>query len=636
MKVTEALFPTEDLDTILTMIDVAVALGDEESTLELCDAARTVAPDDAEVLLTHADVLADLDRIDQARAVLELCTQRHGDISAVWQRLGGLCLDAGDAERAIEAFRQWQRLDGVNPDNEVALAWAYFVDLQLDKARHHAAGARSGDAGDDVTDIHARLAAIGDQAALESDAGWWLCGRGALDSGVPLLRASVDRRDDPGTRHRLGVALMASGAFDEATAQLRLATDAEPTQFEWLDDLGTAQLLDGDLDGADTTFDTLRANLPSAGEGPVGSGRVALRRGDPERALEVADDVIGVDTESADAWIVRANALLMLDRAPEALVSAEHAIALAADDRVAWSTAADAADAAGSSAIAARYRGRAGTRLSGSLGIAEGGITVGAEIADELHELDRFVVADPLIREIYRHRSGIALELGLPDRALRYLRAAIERGVLVESADSLCDEGTLLLMAGHAEAARRQFERVLADDPDHHRALAGWREAQQGDAPEMAEAVDELAPEPEHVVAAEPWVPSHEVPPTGMAAFGEPGGTATALTQLEPGLPVQLLERSKRWVRVRFENGWECWVEAILLVARTDRWSPTHRVPADGLAAFATPFEGGAVVAQLDPGLELELLARVDAWAHVRFENGWSCWTDGGPLEVLR
>ena len=170
-------------------------------------------------------------------------------------------------------------------------------------------------------------------------------------------------------------------------------------------------------------------------------------------------------------------------------------------------------------------------------------------------------------------------------------------------------------MAGQADAARRQFERVLADDPDHHRALAGWREAQQSDVWEVADVVDEVPDQPEPVDAVEPWAPSHEVPPTGMAAFGEPSPMATVLTELEPGLAVQVLERSKRWARVRFENGWECWVEAILLVAKTDRWSPTHRVPASGLTAFATPFDGAPVVAQLASGLDVDVIVRADAWA---------------------
>ena len=372
---TEALFPTEDLDTILTMIDAAVALGDEQSTLELCDAARTVAPDDVDVLLAHADVLIDLDQIDEARAALERCVAHHGDIPIVWQRLGELCLDAGDSERAIEAFRQWQRLDGATADNELALAWAYVIDLQLEKARHHLAAAESADgAGElpEIAELTAQLAAIDDQAALESEAGWWLCGRGALDRGLPLLRSSLDRRDDPETRYRLGVALMTSGEFDEATTELSLATAAEPTTFEWMDDLGTAQLLNGDLDGADATFDRLLMAVPSDLAGLVGSGRVALRRGDPGRAMELADGAIGEDPESAEAWTLRATALLALDRPAEARVSAEHAIAFAADDRVAWATAADAADAAGATRIAARYRDRSTLRLSGSLGDRRG------------------------------------------------------------------------------------------------------------------------------------------------------------------------------------------------------------------------------------------------------------------------
>ena len=309
----EALFPKDDLDTILSMIDVAVAMGDEESTLQLCEAAQEIAPDDLDVLLARAAVLRDLDDIDGAREALEHVVARHGDVAFVWQQLGMLCLDTGDAERAIEAFRQWQRLDGPNADNEFALGWAYFVYLQPAKARQHVDSALALEPSDEIREFSDRLAALGDEAALESDAGWWLCGSGAVDRGSALLRHAAARRDDPVIKHRLGVALVIAGDTADAIPELRDAVAAEPTALDWLTDLGNAQLLVGDLDAADASFDRV-----STADGLLGRGRVALCRHDAGRAMEVADEVIGADAELADAWMLRANALLALDRPAEA------------------------------------------------------------------------------------------------------------------------------------------------------------------------------------------------------------------------------------------------------------------------------------------------------------------------------
>jgi CRP-like cAMP-binding protein len=64
-------------------------------------------------------------------------------------------------------------------------------------------------------------------------------------------------------------------------------------------------------------------------------------------------------------------------------------------------------------------------------------------------------------------------------------------------------------------------------------------------------------------------------------------------------------------------------------------WSPTHRVPVDGLSAWAEPDPNAAATAQLPGGLAVAVVEERGSWAHVTAENGWEGWVDGRGLEIL-
>jgi hypothetical protein len=64
-------------------------------------------------------------------------------------------------------------------------------------------------------------------------------------------------------------------------------------------------------------------------------------------------------------------------------------------------------------------------------------------------------------------------------------------------------------------------------------------------------------------------------------------------------------------------------------------WRPTHRVPADGLPAWADPDPSAAATAQLPGQLALAVVEQRGSWAHVTAENGWEGWVDGRGLETL-
>jgi RsiW-degrading membrane proteinase PrsW (M82 family) len=61
-------------------------------------------------------------------------------------------------------------------------------------------------------------------------------------------------------------------------------------------------------------------------------------------------------------------------------------------------------------------------------------------------------------------------------------------------------------------------------------------------------------------------------------------------------------------------------------------FTPDALVPAGGLAAWAQPDPASRLVAQLPPGMAVQVVQRLGDWAHVLTATGWSAWVDGRAL----
>ena len=86
------------------------------------------------------------------------------------------------------------------------------------------------------------------------------------------------------------------------------------------------------------------------------------------------------------------------------------------------------------------------------------------------------------------------------------------------------------------------------------------------------------------------FTPTHAAPPGGMQTWSRPDPSAAPDNQLGGGLPVQLLEETIGWGHVRCSNGWECWVDARLLVALPAPASqPVAPAPAPPYAPLPAP-----------------------------------------------
>jgi hypothetical protein len=68
--------------------------------------------------------------------------------------------------------------------------------------------------------------------------------------------------------------------------------------------------------------------------------------------------------------------------------------------------------------------------------------------------------------------------------------------------------------------------------------------------------------------------------------------------------------------------------------APANQWVPTHSVPPQGLRSWAAPDPNGPVVANLAPGLPIQVTEVRGAWARIVCSNGWTGWIDGRIIGV--
>ncbi len=75
-------------------------------------------------------------------------------------------------------------------------------------------------------------------------------------------------------------------------------------------------------------------------------------------------------------------------------------------------------------------------------------------------------------------------------------------------------------------------------------------------------------------------------------------------------------------------------VQPVPQAAPTGGWMPSHAVPPQGLRAWGAPDPSGPVVANLAPGLPIQVVEVRGAWARVICSNGWTGWIDGRIIGV--
>ncbi len=358
-----------------------------------------------------------------------------------------------------------------------------------------------------------------------------------LPGGLPQAEAAI--REDLEARHRqlastaadpqatataravrfgeLGISLLAHGFFAEAVEGLRRASELAPSEFRWHYYLGQSIRRTGDagaaanaflaalaleennlparlwlaealldreqLDEAEAAFARALELRPHCAQALTGLGRIALSRGDNEKALTLLESALEQEAESPRARYALALALRALGRLEEARSEL--------------------------------------TALEGR---------------DHSRILTCF--EDPWMREVRRRQTGTrgheerarrAIEERRPAAALVELRAAARANP--NRFPARHDVANLLLQMGRVEEARDELEALLGERPDYAAALSmlAGIEAREGRWP----AAENLL---ERAVAADPE--SEAIRLERATILHSAGRTAAALAAYEEALEI--------------------------------------------------------------------------------------------------
>lgn len=213
----------------------------------------------------------------------------------------------------------------------------------------------------------------------------------------------------------------------------------------------------------------------------------------------------------------------------------------------------------------------------------------------------------------------------------------LSKHTFVQAVAELARTSTLL-DAISPEVAATDDDTVLADMPDDGTTTdsvsdtAAAAAAEDGAAaaatPAMGESVPQVAaPQPVPTPAAVPTpqplpapsfttFPTQQPAPTQPAA--QPAYTPQPAQQPYQAQPVQAQPVQAQPVPQ----------------PAASQWVPSHSVPPQGLRAWGAPDPSGPVVANLAPGLPIQVAEVRGAWARVICSNGWTGWIDGRIIGV--
>jgi 5,10-methylenetetrahydrofolate reductase len=169
--------------------------------------------------------------------------------------------------------------------------------------------------------------------------------------------------------------------------------------------------------------------------------------------------------------------------------------------------------------------------------------------------------------------------------------------------------------AEEEEAVRRMAEEEAARRREEEAASSPWQTAGPRSAPTRMHGAPEIPSRPGE---GQPSQPTEAQQPAPQA-----GGPGAEPAQPAPAGPQEAQPAAAGAVG---EQG------APQQAAQPSGWSPTHEVPAGGMVAWQAPHPSAPQSARLHPGLPIQVVERLGAWARVVASNGWWGWVDGRML----
>jgi tetratricopeptide (TPR) repeat protein len=285
--------PTEPRFSYYAALIRATRSGDLEAALASLDRVFAIEPNYAPAHLYRGQWLTDLDRPDEALVAYERATELEPEIPVGWIGQARIHLARGDAQKAVEileALAPEQRNSGVYQ----VLGTAYRELGDLDRARETLALVKPGRYSEWPDRWHYEKAAYVTGYGAGVIAAKELIKTGRNAEAITLLNALRQKRpDDPDLLSELGVAYQNIGSPEEAIRAFELGLTIDPDYYP------------------------LQMNL----------GQYYANQGDYVSAVQHLDRAIEIHPALALAHEYRGLCMMHMQRAQEAYVSFQNAVA---------------------------------------------------------------------------------------------------------------------------------------------------------------------------------------------------------------------------------------------------------------------------------------------------------------------
>jgi tetratricopeptide (TPR) repeat protein len=307
-----------DWQASLTYAILLEGVDEFDEALEVLVDSQTVHPDSVELKLAEAEI--DLERGDDERAeqgLLELLgdtdtdTVERGD---VWGFFADLLLDVDRVEEAVECLERAVECGTQDFETYIRLG-----ELRRESGEH----AGAAECFEEAAEL--RNVAVGPwERAVEC---WQKAGdeRRLLHARRQLLEL---RRDDPEEWARQGVGHRGVGELDEAIECLEKAVRLAPESTVYRIELAETLRNAGQLEDAIAAYDKVLEAEPDYLEAIEGLVEVALAQGDIERAERMAEKLVELGEGSPRSWWLRGRIHRERHRLNEAVEALSRAVEL--------------------------------------------------------------------------------------------------------------------------------------------------------------------------------------------------------------------------------------------------------------------------------------------------------------------
>ncbi|MCK6447308.1 MAG: tetratricopeptide repeat protein [Planctomycetes bacterium] len=291
--------------------------------------ALELAPRDPTLRLHRAIALENLDRDDEAVALLDALTREAPKFAPAHQRLGVACVRRGDLPRAEAAFRATLELAPREPHGHVGLAQVALANGDAAAALERLDHALVLAPNDKLAHYLRGTALLRLERVAEAEPELRL----GANADVGYLRdagAAEVERYAVGPTRTLDRALRAlnGGKVAEAIALLEAQRTSDPTAQKILVTLGTAYARAGRVDDALAVFADAGRNDPRDPLVPINVAACEFDRGRYGECVAAADAALALRADLAPAHLVRGAALARLGRLDDALAALRRAATL--------------------------------------------------------------------------------------------------------------------------------------------------------------------------------------------------------------------------------------------------------------------------------------------------------------------